>query len=174
MHVDSPDPRRDPRSTPERSTPERATSVGWFELSGRTFSLVPADVWRRRKSALDPIELRDAEAVGRIEFDGARLIVVLHETDDAHDREVLAVDMLTRREMEVAMLVSKGKCDKEIARALGISGYTVREHLRRTAAKLGVSRRTAIVSLVLQGQGSSETLAARLRSPDPACTQGRD
>ncbi|WP_454882891.1 response regulator transcription factor [Sphingomonas oryzagri] len=48
------------------------------------------------------------------------------------------------------MLVANGDCDEEIARALGISGYTVREHIRRTFAKLGVSRRTAIVSYVLR------------------------
>jgi DNA-binding CsgD family transcriptional regulator len=141
MDVDRVNPRRE----------QTSTSVGWFEFGGRTFSLVPADVWRRRKSEVDDLPLRAAEAVGRIEFDGERLIVVVHEPDDLPSQAVSIVDVLTRREVEVAMLVAKGKCDKEIARALGISGYTVREHLRRTAAKLGVSRRTAIVSIVLQG-----------------------
>jgi DNA-binding CsgD family transcriptional regulator len=141
MHVDQADLRRE----------QTSTSVGWFELGGRTFSLVPVEIWRRRKSGIDSLQLRAAEAVGRIEFDGARLMVVVHEPDDLPSHEVSIVDVLTRREVEVALLVAKGKCDKEIARALGISGYTVREHLRRTAAKLGVSRRTAIVSIVLQG-----------------------
>jgi DNA-binding CsgD family transcriptional regulator len=41
--------------------------------------------------------------------------------------------------MQIIWLIADGKCDKEIARALGISGYTVREHVRRTCAKLGCS-----------------------------------
>jgi DNA-binding CsgD family transcriptional regulator len=150
---------------------QTSTSVGWFELGGRTFSLVPAEVWRRRKSDPGDLQLRAAEAVGRIEFDGARLVVVVHEPEELTAPEVSIVDVLTRREVEVAMLVAKGKCDKEIARALGISGYTVREHLRRTAAKLGVSRRTAIVSIVLQGlhaDAPGKTVRADWQSKRPA------
>jgi DNA-binding CsgD family transcriptional regulator len=59
-------------------------------------------------------------------------------------------DLLTRRELQVALLVAEGNCDKQIARKLGISGYTVREHIRRTFAKLNVSRRAAIVAHVLK------------------------
>ena len=155
MHVDRADMPRERTST----------SVGGFELGGRSFSLVPAEAWRRRKSGIDSARLRAAEAVGRIDFDGARLIVVVHERDDPPNK-ISIVDVLTRREVEVAMLVAKGKCDKEIARVLGISGYTVREHLRRTAAKLGVSRRTAIVSIVLQGLNADACPAS------PSCRTG--
>jgi DNA-binding CsgD family transcriptional regulator len=48
------------------------------------------------------------------------------------------------------LLISEGKCDKEIARHLGISGYTVREHIRRIFAKLNIGRRSAIVACVLR------------------------
>ena len=139
-------------------------SAGRFELAGRTFSLVPADIWRRRKSALEDLQLRAAQAVGRIEFDGERLVVVVHRArEEATAPQPSAFEMLTRREFEVAMLVAQGKCDKEIARALGISGYTVREHLRRTSAKLGVSRRTAIVSIVLRSLGHGDVPAGGAR-----------
>ena len=61
-----------------------------------------------------------------------------------------AADILTRRELQIAMLIADGKCDKEIASKLGISGYTVREHIRRIFAKLKIGRRSAIVSYVMR------------------------
>ena len=61
-------------------------------------------------------------------------------------------EILTRRELQVALLISDGRCDKEIARKLGIGGYTVREHIRRMFAKLKISRRSAIVAAVLRQQ----------------------
>lgn len=60
--------------------------------------------------------------------------------------------ILTRRELQIALLISDGRCDKEIARQLGISGYTVREHIRRIFAKLKISRRSAVVACVLRHQ----------------------
>ncbi|RRI06433.1 LuxR family transcriptional regulator [Mesorhizobium tamadayense] len=61
-------------------------------------------------------------------------------------------ETLTRRELQIAFLISEGKLDKEIARQLGISGYTVREHIRRIFAKLNIGRRSAIASCVLAGR----------------------
>ena len=63
-----------------------------------------------------------------------------------------AAEILTRRELQIALLISDGKLDKEIARQLGISGYTVREHIRRIFAKLNIGRRAAIASCVLAGR----------------------
>ncbi len=60
-----------------------------------------------------------------------------------------AAEILTRRELQIASLIGEGNSDKEIARRLGISGYTVREHIRRIFAKLNIGRRAAIVSYVL-------------------------
>ena len=64
--------------------------------------------------------------------------------------QLSAADILTRRELQIAMLIADGKCDKEIATKLGISGYTVREHIRRIFAKLKIGRRSAIVSYVMR------------------------
>jgi DNA-binding CsgD family transcriptional regulator len=124
-----------------------------FEVDGQRYSLMPQKEWDRQrgKAAGRPNESR---AVGRLTVNGIAH-VVLEAEDEVLEIEAVAplpaaADLLTRREFEVAMLVARGQCDKEIARALGISGYTVREHIRRTFAKLGVSRRTAIVSYVLR------------------------
>lgn len=50
-------------------------------------------------------------------------------------------ERLTRREREVIGLVSQGKTDKEIARALGVSHLTVAWHLRNASRKLGAHTR---------------------------------
>lgn len=88
--------------------------------------------------------------VGQITADD----VVYHVYDDQPPRGGDAgsvAECLTSREVQIAMLIAEGKCDKEIARQLGISSYTVREHLRRIFAKLKVCRRTAVVSWMLRG-----------------------
>ena len=51
-------------------------------------------------------------------------------------------------ELQIAHRISDGACDKVIAHTLGISEYTVREHVRRIFSKLQVSKRTAIVRLL--------------------------
>jgi DNA-binding NarL/FixJ family response regulator len=64
-------------------------------------------------------------------------------------RRPQAADSLTPRELEVLRLVAKGLSNGEIGRALSISEATVKTHLLRTFAKLGVSDRTAAVTTAL-------------------------
>ncbi len=98
----------------------------------------------------------DPRLVGRIACSGRRYLVYDAEQEQASDPngDPAPADILTRRELQVALLIADGKCDKEIARQLGISGYTVREHIRRTFAKLGIGRRSAIGACILRRQGS--------------------
>jgi DNA-binding NarL/FixJ family response regulator len=56
----------------------------------------------------------------------------------------------TRRENEVLALLSKGFVDKEIARALGISAWTVHEHVKRVFEKLHVHSRIEATLAYLQ------------------------
>lgn len=53
---------------------------------------------------------------------------------------------LTAREVAVLRLVATGKTNPQIATALGIRPDTVRSHMQRISAKLGVSGRAAVVS----------------------------
>lgn len=53
----------------------------------------------------------------------------------------LANDTLTPREAEVLTLVAKGQTNQQIARTLAISPSTVKRHIRRVSAKLGVRDR---------------------------------
>lgn len=55
---------------------------------------------------------------------------------------------LSKREADVVEELVSGSTDKEIAQQLGISVETVRAYLKSVRAKLGVSTRTAIVSIV--------------------------
>lgn len=95
--------------------------------------------------------------VGRIVCAGKRYIV--YDADGAatssSDPLPMAAEVLTRRELQIASLIGDGNSDKEIALQLGISGYTVREHIRRIFAKLNIGRRAAIVTFVLRQRGAS-------------------
>jgi DNA-binding NarL/FixJ family response regulator len=57
---------------------------------------------------------------------------------------------LTQREHEVLALLSKGHPDKDIADRLGISIYTVHEHVRNVFEKLGAHNRTEAAVKFLQ------------------------
>ena len=52
-----------------------------------------------------------------------------------------AAEVLSPRERHVLDLVSSGQSNKEIARSLGISPETVKQHLKKVFAKLGVANR---------------------------------
>lgn len=53
---------------------------------------------------------------------------------------------LTPRERDVLALICRGQDDKTIARTLDVSGNTVRNHVARIYAKIGVNRRIAAVA----------------------------
>ncbi|UAB77644.1 response regulator transcription factor [Erythrobacter sp. SCSIO 43205] len=65
--------------------------------------------------------------------------------------------ILTEREQEVVEHVAQGLTNKEIARKLEISPATVKVHVERLIAKLGVADRTqaAVVATQLKSAGSS-------------------
>ncbi|MGX5830950.1 response regulator transcription factor [Mesorhizobium sp. 43Arga] len=92
--------------------------------------------------------------VGRIVCAGTQYLIydAVYMPGTTADLPLSAAEILTRRELQIALLISDGKVDKEIARQLGISGYTVREHIRRIFAKLNIGRRSAIASCVLAGR----------------------
>ena len=66
---------------------------------------------------------------------------------------------LTRRELEVLRLLARGKTNQEIARSLGLSALTVKTHVQRIIAKLGVSDRT---------QAAVRAAELGLLAPEPA------
>ncbi|WP_231758273.1 response regulator [Microbulbifer elongatus] len=71
--------------------------------------------------------------------------LVEFQTGKRSDRDVGSADVLeilTRRQREVLMLVSKGLSNKEIARSLGCTEATVKAHVAAILKALNVSNRT--------------------------------
>lgn len=66
---------------------------------------------------------------------------------------------LTQREHQVLALVAHGWENKEIARELHISTFTVQNHLQKMYRTLGISNRTEAARLYWQrtGQGAAST-----------------
>jgi DNA-binding NarL/FixJ family response regulator len=64
---------------------------------------------------------------------------------------------LSRRELEIAGLVTLGHTNRQVADELRISVWTVSAHLRRIFSKLGVSTRTAMASALSREQTGRPT-----------------
>lgn len=60
------------------------------------------------------------------------------------------MDSLTKREMEVALLVADGLSNREIARKLCIAVKTVENHLTAIYGKLELKSRAQLMHLLLQ------------------------
>ena len=71
-----------------------------------------------------------------------------------------ALETLTSREREVLAELTKGRSNREIARALGVSEKTVKAHVSSVLAKLGVQDRTQAALLAVRHQQGAK--AARL------------
>ena len=77
-------------------------------------------------------------------------LIVMQETSDAAVLEALALAFgLTAREAEVLYWVVKGKINRDIGDILGASPATVKKHLERIHAKLGVETRTAAAAMAI-------------------------
>lgn len=75
---------------------------------------------------------------------GGDWLVVMRETSDAAVIEAMSLAFgLTAREAEVLYWVTKGKINRDIAAIVGASPATVKKHLERILAKMGVETRTA-------------------------------
>ncbi len=65
--------------------------------------------------------------------------------------DLLCPVSLPARQFQVASLVADGQTNKEIATALGVSPYTVRNTLQNVFIKLGVRNRVGVTRLVASG-----------------------
>lgn len=112
------------------------------------------DIYRAIQSGAKSYLLKDmstAEIIGTIRavHEGtADLPTIVAERLNAR----LQRQTLTNREREVLLLLVKGRSNKEIASALGISDETAKSHLKTLFAKLGVRDRTdAAISAIRHG-----------------------
>jgi DNA-binding CsgD family transcriptional regulator/sugar lactone lactonase YvrE len=75
---------------------------------------------------------------------------------------------LSRRELEVAQLVTEGLTNRDIATRLFISERTVDGHLEHVREKLGVNTRAQIATWVVRHGDVSPVVAASVAPPRPA------
>lgn len=77
-------------------------------------------------------------------------LIVMREVSDTAIIESMSLAFkLTAREAEVLYWVAKGKINRDIADILGASPATVKKHLERILAKLGVETRTAAAAMAM-------------------------
>jgi len=129
-----------------------------FEIDGALCEVVPVDALEAVRGASQrPYEMAEnVRVIGRCLLNDQRYVIVCGtETAEGADSDLsrgstgCAAALLTRREREVAMMVSEGLCNKQIAGRLGLSEWTVSSYLRRCFAKLQVHSRTAMVTRLL-------------------------
>lgn len=77
------------------------------------------------------------------------LIIVREESDETVIQAMSLSFKLTAREAEVLYWVVKGKINRDIGDILGTSPMTVKKHLERVFAKLGVETRTAAAGMAM-------------------------
>jgi DNA-binding CsgD family transcriptional regulator len=114
-----------------------------FRFNGYNLSAVPLRDWVELSDG--PVTAMREYVVGRIRCGGELFIVISEEPAAVAVAERPVAQLLTQRELMIAWQIAEGLTDKEIARKLGISAYTVREHCRRACAKLSISKRSALV-----------------------------
>jgi CheY-like chemotaxis protein/DNA-binding CsgD family transcriptional regulator len=77
-------------------------------------------------------------------------LIVMREVSDAAVIEAMGLAFkLTAREAEVLYWVVKGKINRDIGEILGASPATVKKHLERVFAKLGVETRTSAAGMAM-------------------------
>ncbi len=81
--------------------------------------------------------------------DGDWLIIMREESDETVIQAMSLSFKLTAREAEVLYWVVKGKINRDIGDILGTSPMTVKKHLERVFAKLGVETRTAAAGMAM-------------------------
>jgi DNA-binding NarL/FixJ family response regulator len=120
-------------------------AVGNEELVG-----IPEAIWVTGPIARQLSASLRRHARGRLWIGGKRYVCLAAKLAETESPVHTVVGDLTRREMEVARLIAKGVGDKEAARTLNISQFTVREHVRRIFHKLRISKRAAIADRLTQ------------------------
>ena len=97
-----------------------------------------------------------------------RLIEALHALEKREDIKARA-DLLSYREREVLELVACGARNKEVARDLFISEFTVKRHVQNILEKLELRSRTAAAAFyrsVLEAESSAAVTTADGARPD--------
>ncbi len=100
-----------------------------------------------------PVLLRGFPLAAHSEKDDACMLIIMEKI--GRERRVVPDRVkdqyrLTDREVEIVKYISEGWTNKEIARHLGISEHTVKEHVRHLLKKTKTTTRTGILAQIFQ------------------------
>jgi DNA-binding CsgD family transcriptional regulator len=118
-----------------------------FTLKGAACVVVPGNL------------TKSAGYLGCFELSGRCYTIIKAGEEKCSD----LLDLLTPRELEIALLIASGQECKEIARRLRISFHTVRVHVGRIYSKLGLHKQTELAGLVSSRYGASHSTLRSLR-----------
>ncbi len=84
-------------------------------------------------------------------FKGGVLNKIIEFSNDPKDANNL-IQLLTERELQILVLIAKGKSNQEFAESLFISIHTVHSHRKNIIKKLGVNNTAELISFAYQNQ----------------------
>jgi DNA-binding CsgD family transcriptional regulator len=84
--------------------------------------------------------------------------------ETARRRDAGAVDQLTAQELQISRFVAEGMSNKEIAAHLFLSPRTIDSHLRNVFSKLGITSRTQLARIPLDGSSEAAEVAPAARA----------
>ena len=96
--------------------------------------------------------------LGAFRIDGRRYLVIGPSVYPQSTQN--PIDLLTRRELQIALLVVDGKVNKQIAHRLRISPYTVSSYLKRIFCKLHCHTRAEMAALIVDKLSQQEKMTS--------------
>ena len=117
------------------------TPIGEFTFNNRHYSVL---LLSEQSPTVEGKSLGEHHVQEIIRFDIQGQSCVIVEAELSPNQPNLA-ELLTERELQIATLIALGKVNKQIARKLHISEWTVSTYIRRIFHKLGVDSRAAMV-----------------------------
>jgi len=123
------------------------------------------DITQRKATELELVEAIDAVMKDTSWFSRSIMNKLVRLRAPQEEMGGAGLDDLTAREREVLGLICRGMDDKTIARTLGVSGNTVRNHVARIYAKIGVNRRTAAAAWAHARGFDGDTVLGRREVP---------
>jgi len=124
--------------------PPRAIILSSYELEEEIYKAIKAGArgYLSKNAPREEIVAAIEAVAGGGTYFPQRIVQWITERD--------ARSSLSAREIEILEMVSRGLTNKEIARALQISHFTVRNHINHISAKLQVADRTEAATLALR------------------------